>query len=237
MRTYGLISDIDCNVTETWNKKIFLTFDVDWAHDVVISDSAQIVESFGVRATWFFTHSSPLIQTLIKRGHEVGIHPNFNKILSQDSELNSKQVIDECLSWCPGARSTRSHSLVYGAPIAASLFSKHVTHSSNLNIPISSGIALKPWTSSNSIVEVPYSWADEHSWGELKQPSASRWAKQDGLLVADFHPIHVYLNSKSTNCYEESRSCHQQPENLIRYRDAGLGVRSELTSLCQMILN
>ena len=235
MRSYGLISDIDCNIAESWEEKIFLTFDVDWAHDDVVLDSALIVESFGIRATWFFTHSSPVIQTLVNSGHEVGIHPNFNKILLQESVSTSKQILDDCLSWCPAARSSRSHSLVYGAPIASELNSYSVSHSSNFNIPISSGIVLKPWSSSNSVVEVPYSWADEHMWGVINQPPVSRWALLEGLLVADFHPIHVYLNSISAQMYEESRSFHQQPGELLRFRNYAQGVRNELFSLSSLI--
>lgn len=232
LRNFGLISDIEINEPETWLQKIFVTLDIDWADDSVIQFAAEVIEDNGCLATWFFTHNSPMIDILESKGHEVGIHPNFNPLLSgkDSSELNV--IIDECLSWCPNAKSTRSHSLVYGAPIASYLSSQGVCHSSNLNIPYSSGIELKPWFSSNSMIEVPYSWADEHMWSLISQPSASDWSRGNGLLVADFHPIHIFLNSTSAEAYEQSRFCHRDPCALIDFRQTGYGTMNHLIALC-----
>ena len=235
MRTFGLLSEIEVDKPDTWLHKFCLTFDVDWAHDAVILDSARLIEELGIRATWFFTHDSPTISLLQKSGHEIGIHPNFNRILFGEDDSDVATVIDRCLTWCPEAVSTRSHSLVYGAPIASYLASKSVRYSSNLNIPFSSSITLAPWVSSSSLIEVPYSWADEHAWSSRSQPSCSEWLKGDGLLVADFHPIHVFLNTQTSSDYEDTRFCHQDPETLVRHRKSGFGVRSELITLCESI--
>lgn len=235
MRTFGLLSDIEVDRPDSWLHKFFLTFDIDWAHDAIILDSARVIEELGIRATWFFTHDSPTISLLKKNGHEIGIHPNFNRILSGEMESSLTSVIDDCLTWCPDAVSTRSHSLVYGAPIASHLASKSIKYSSNLNIPFSSNIALAPWTSSSSIIEVPYSWADEHTWNTRPQPSCREWLNGAGLLVADFHPIHVFLNTQTSADYEQTRFCHQDPETLAKHRKSGMGVRTELISLCDPI--
>lgn len=235
MRVFDLLSNINPSDPDSWLEKIFLTLDVDWAHDEVILDSAQLIEDLGVRATWFFTHDSPTIDYLRNNGHEVGVHPNFNNLLSGEGSISLQGVLDDCLTWCPNAISTRSHSLVYGAPIASYLATKSVRYSSNLNIPYSSGIALAPWISSSSVIEVPYSWADEHAWSTPSQPSCSEWLKGVGLLVADFHPIHVFLNTQTSSDYEDTRFCHQVPETLVRHRKSGFGVRSELITLCESI--
>jgi hypothetical protein len=235
MRVFDLLSNIDLHDASSWQEKIFLTLDVDWAHDSVILDTAELIENLGVRATWFFTHDSPTIDYLKDNGHEIGIHPNFNKLLSGDGSLNVQRIVDDCLAWCPDAVSTRSHSLVYGAPIATYLASKSVKYSSNLNIPHSSGIALAPWMSSSSLIEVPYSWADEHSWSKYSQPSCAEWLRGVGLLVADFHPIHVFLNTQTSADYENTRFCHQDPKTLIGHRKSGLGVRNDLITICEAI--
>lgn len=235
MRVFDLLSNIDPSNPDSWREKVFLTLDVDWAHDEVILDCAHLIQDKEVRATWFFTHDSPMIGYLIDNGHEVGFHPNFNKLLSGENSTSLQHIVDDCLTWCPNAASTRSHSLVYGAPIASYLVTKSVTHSSNLNIPYSSGITLAPWISSNSIIEVPYSWADEHSWSTGSQPSCSDWLEGFGLLVADFHPIHVFLNTQTSVDYETTRFCHQNPETLIKHRKSGFGVRNELITLCEAI--
>jgi hypothetical protein len=125
--------------------------------------------------------------------------------------------------------------LVYGAPIAKYLASRSIRYSSNLNIPFSSGIPLAPWVSSSSLIEVPYSWADEHSWSDYSQPSCTEWMRGIGLLVADFHPIHVFLNTQSSADYENTRFCHQDPKTLAKYRKSGLGVRDDLITICKAI--
>lgn len=235
LRVFDLLSSIDSSDPDSWQGKIFLTFDVDWAHDEVILDSARLIEDLDVRATWFFTHDSPAIDYLIDNGHEIGFHPNFNNLLSGEESKSFQGVIDDCLAWCPDAVSTRSHSLVYGAPIASYLATKSIKYSSNINIPYSAGIELSPWISSSSVTEVPYSWADEHTWGSRSQPTCLEWSKGSGLLVADFHPIHVFLNTQTSSDYESTRFCHKNPDTLIRYRKSGDGVRSELIALCNSV--
>ena len=43
---------------------IFLTFDIDWADDDVIGDTIDLVEKAEVKATWFVTHQTPLLDRL-----------------------------------------------------------------------------------------------------------------------------------------------------------------------------
>jgi hypothetical protein len=235
VRKQGLLRDVDIHRQDSWENRIFLTFDVDWAHDKVVIDSAQLIESYGVKATWFYTHASELIDQLIKRGHDVGIHPNFNKTLLGESHDRVDEIVNECMSWCPNACTSRSHSLVYGAPIAKSLVSNQISSSSNMNIPASSGIEIKPWISSSGLIELPYSWADEHIWASKRQLPISAWAQCNGLLVADFHPIHVFLNSQTSEVYEKTRTWHQNPDELLPYRSSDQGTRTELEELCRII--
>jgi hypothetical protein len=235
MRRSGLISEINQSKLETWEDKIFLTFDIDWAHDEIIQDVFLLVQQYDVRATWFFTHASPMIAMLKDAGHEVGIHPNFNPLLLGNSEFAAAEIIERCFEWSGDATAARSHSLVYGAPIAQSFSNFGISHSSNLSIPSQSEIILKPWRSTSGIIEVPYSWADEFTWSEVDQVSVTSWASHAGLLVADFHPIHIYLNSTSSAVYEELRPHHQNPSRLYKSRELGLGTRTELIRICEML--
>lgn len=54
--SYGLIRQIDVDQTAFWNEKIFLTFDIDWAHDEVIDDVLQLLSKYQASATLFATH-------------------------------------------------------------------------------------------------------------------------------------------------------------------------------------
>ena len=74
---FSKLSKINVLDSDTWQNKLFLTFDIDWAHDDVIWDSFRLVESYGVETTWFVTHKTSFI-SLDCEMIEWGIHPNFN---------------------------------------------------------------------------------------------------------------------------------------------------------------
>ena len=235
MRKYGLISQINLELPDSWQLKTFLTFDIDWAHDSIIEDTVQIVESFDLRATWFFTHPSAWIQRLRSNGHEVGIHPNFNPLLLASGSSSLVTTINDCLDWSGIVTSTRSHSLVFGTPIANQLFKSGVRFSSNYCIPASTDIVVCPFKTSTGLTECAYSWADEFAWHDVQQPSILQWSKMNGLLVADFHPIHVFLNSSDSQAYEETRTIHQAPSELVKHRSEGNGARRSLIELCEQL--
>ena len=49
------IKNIIINKQTSWKNKIFLTFDADWACDEVLSYSIDIVEKYGIKATFYDT--------------------------------------------------------------------------------------------------------------------------------------------------------------------------------------
>ena len=51
----GTLSRIDPADESTWRGKVFLTLDLDWAHDEVVRECIDLVERAGVHATWFVT--------------------------------------------------------------------------------------------------------------------------------------------------------------------------------------
>ena len=64
MASFSKISSIVPNDLESWQKKIFLTFDLDWAHEEVISDTIDLIDQSGISSTWFVTHKSSEIERL-----------------------------------------------------------------------------------------------------------------------------------------------------------------------------
>ena len=77
---FSTLSNIDPADQATWEGKIFLTFDIDWACDEVIEDSIVLVESVGAAATWFVTHETPLLERLRNNpAFELGIHLVYPK--------------------------------------------------------------------------------------------------------------------------------------------------------------
>ena len=59
--------------------------------------------------------------------------------------------------------------------------------------------------------------------------------KESNLLVYDFHPIHVFLNTESIERYEETRLLHHKPNELIKHRYNGYGIRNQLIDLIEII--
>jgi peptidoglycan/xylan/chitin deacetylase (PgdA/CDA1 family) len=61
---FNNIFQIDPKIHETWKNKIFLTFDIDWAHDEVILDLLELISKYQVNTTWFVTHYTNLLRIL-----------------------------------------------------------------------------------------------------------------------------------------------------------------------------
>lgn len=58
------IKNIDVKNTFSWQNKIFLTFDIDWASDEVLSYTLDIIEKYDIKATFFVTHETKLLERM-----------------------------------------------------------------------------------------------------------------------------------------------------------------------------
>lgn len=233
----GTISSIIPEEEASWAGRSFLTFDIDWAHDEIIADTMALVSAYGQAATWFATHDTPLLNDI--RGNkswELGIHPNFNKLLNGDPSngANAKEVVERLLEFVPDARSVRSHSMTQNSNLLDLFTGVGLTHDSNTFIPSGVGLPLRPWRIWNHMVRVPYNWEDDvyclmsdMAPPELDPGVLVRSASVQ-LKVLDFHPIHVFLNTECLDRYQRTRSLHNDPGQLIRHRFEGYGTRSRL---------
>jgi hypothetical protein len=230
-----IIGSIDVDKMETWHDKVFLTIDIDWAHDEILEDTIQLVEETGVCATWFITHETSDLEFL--RGNprfELGIHPNFNPLLLGDKSLgkSADEVVSRLLEIVPEAKSVRSHSMAQSSVLLNLFSEKGLTHDCNHYIPQQSQIVLKPWHLWNGLIRVPYFWEDDLSCIYEDTFDASSLLSRQGLRVFDFHPIHLFLNTNNLEQYEETRSFHQNPNELIKYRSESIpGARTRFVEL------
>ena len=235
---FGKISEIDVSADRTWSgDKLFLTFDIDWAHDEVIEDTHRLLGESQVSATFFATHESPAIKVLCEDENlEVGLHPNFNKILDGSAlNENSDNVISALKSIIPEAKSVRSHSTTFSTVLCSSFAKQGLTHDVNYFIPDFSEVDLKPWLNWLGITMVPYFWEDDVACVEPNVSDVSSLVMRQGIKVFDFHPIHVFLNTESLDRYKRTRPFHQNPEELIKHRFEGYGTRSKLIELMAMV--
>ena len=233
MIAFSNLSKIVPNEKETWGDKTFLTFDVDWAHDEIIEDCFNLVSSYTVPSTWFVTHQFSLLSVLTDDNKvELGIHPNFNNILFSETNKTSFEIIQEILSIVPGSKSIRSHSLTQNERLIDLFHEFGLSHISNFFIPHSAKIDVAPFYLWDNMIMVPHFWQDNVSIKmDLDFPIEENFLS--GFRVFNFHPIHVFLNTESLELYEKTRSIHNNPKELIKFRHNGTGVRSQLINLLE----
>jgi len=183
-----------------------LTFDIDWAPDWVIDTIADRLIDKQIRATWFVTHQSEAVARLARCDlFELGIHPNITKNSSHGS--SEEDVLEHLCSIVPGAVSMRTHGLFqsssflvkaatkFGIEIDLSLFLPRTAHLEPHQVR---WFGMKLW-------RLPYFWEDDSEMFE-EEPIWSlnnRYVRTDGLKIFDFHPIHIVLNTRQFEQYEQ----------------------------------
>lgn len=235
------IKNINLENSSSWEDKIFLTFDIDWCSDEVLSFTLDIIEKNNIKATFFVTHETKLLDRMRANPNiELGIHPNFNPLLIGDFRYgkNFEEVIEYYKNIVPEAVGVRSHSMTQNSPILDTFEKFGLIYDCNTFIPYSSNIEVKPynhWT--DKLIKVPYFWEDDvhgiYGWKwDVKQ-----FSNYNGIKVFDFHPIHVFLNTEHLDRYEKSREWHNCEENLPKHRYEGYGTHSFLIDLLKEINN
>ena len=234
MATFSNISAIKPRVPKTWQRRVFLSFDIDWAHDDVLNDTIDILRDSGVASTWFVTHDTPLLQQLRSlHGVELGIHPNFNPLLdgqASNAENTAEKVIQKVLHIAPEARAIRSHSLTQSERLADFFRLSGLTHIANFFVPHGCGFETRPFEIWDAMTIVPHCWQDNVAL-KMTLPFPTYEELNSGFHVFDFHPIHVFLNTEHLDRYERTRSLHQNPTELIKHRYEGYGTRNQLMEL------
>lgn len=238
MRIDGKISEIVPEDITTWKDRVFLTVDIDWAEDEVLADTIDLIEQSDVHCTWFVTHATPLLDRLrANPKFELGIHPNFNRLLQGDNSngASAQEVVVSLLYLVPEARSVRSHSIMQSSIILDLFANAGLIHDVNYFIPTTAKIETRPWRLWNGMVRVPYHWEDDVTCMYLDQqmvvPSIKETVVQNRFCVFDFHPIHIFLNTRSMRQYEAARAMYHNPGKLLEYRNPGRGTGTWLIEL------
>lgn len=215
----SLIKNINLNDADTWTNKIFITLDVDWAHDEVLSETLDIIEMNDCKATVFATHSTSVLSYLNKENFEIGIPPNFNFLLEGDFRYGDtyKKIIKYYLDLFPDAQSVRSHSMTQNTPILKSFTSSGLKFDCNSFFPYNGeSLSLSPFLFwDHNLIQVPYFWEDDINLLSYNQKFTVKTLLQSkGLKVFDFHPIHIYLNTYSLSHYIRAKSSSNNIDTL-----------------------
>lgn len=233
-------SDIISNINpenNDWKNKIYITLDIDWVHDDILSNTIDVIEEYDVFATWFVTHQTPILERLKENPKfELGIHPNFNFLLNGDKRNgdNAEDVIARVLELVPEAVSIRSHSMTQSSYLLQLFKDKGLTHDCNHFIPYQADIDLRPWKLWNGLIKCPYFWEDDIDC-LFNDFIIENTFECKGIKIYDFHPIHVFLNTENLNRYHNSRSIHQKPDELKNFIYSKYGTKSQLLKLLRLV--
>ena len=232
--TFENIKNIDLSKPSSWQSKIFLTFDLDWCSDEVLLYTLDIIEKYDIKATFFVTHDTPLLERMRANPKiELGIHPNFNFLLNGDFRYgkNFNEVIEYYKNIVPESASVRSHSMASSSIILDGFEKFGLIYDCNTFIPYSSGIEVIPYKNWNSLIKVPYFWEDDvhciYDWDW----DVKKFIQYKGIKVFDFHPIHIFLNTNNLDRYMDIKNMKHQEYELLNYRYSGYGTHNFLLDL------
>ena len=177
-----------------------ITFDVDWAPDFILQKVFHILEDSNVKSTWFVTHDSPIIRRLQKNSlFEVGLHPNFAPSSTQGD--SSEEILRNLKKIVPKAKSIRTHDLLQSSSILSKFQKFGIENDVSLLLEFTSN--LNPHFSKYfNLFRFPFFWEDD-----VFMSNKSKWAIDEpkfnpkGMKIFNFHPIHIFLNSKNMNNY------------------------------------
>lgn len=183
--------------------EVTLTLDLDWAIDQVIDDTLNLLESYQRPATLFCTNESDVLRSLSNNNmFELAIHPNFNPLLSNRSTKDYLAILKNLLDSFPDAIGMRSHSLVQSSPVLYSAKELGLLYDSNLYHPEQA----KPYKDFSGLIRFTHGWTDLGHLIQGDEFSLKKLRiKKDHKNILCFHPIHIFLNTPTSDFYTESK--------------------------------
>lgn len=212
------------------SNSIFLTFDTDWLKDDYLQRTIDLLVEFDVKATFFATNESPLLQSLDPAQFEIGLHPNFNKA-GRELDLDALHRLKALF---PQAVGTRSHTLLFGSRLLSSCHATGMLYESN--IYLHKHLNLHPVPRTKEMISIPFNWSDDKHI-ELERPfelGELPTLDNPGLNVFNFHPVHIFLNTDVYQRYENAKVHFNQPE-MTQFINSGTGMRSLFVALLQTV--
>jgi len=215
---------------------ICLTVDVEWASPEVLADIVRLLDERALRATFFCTHAGINVP-----GHERALHPNFRRNGDTMRQLQKevgaalnrwtdtavyRYVIEATRSFCPEAVGVRAHSLFCASEIISLYREVGLEYDSTYLLPLCRG--LQPVHRKLGMLEMPIYYMDHLDLIEQETGFCLEelHLDQPGLKVFAFHPNMVFINASTNRQYLDSRPYYHDPEQLLRWRNPGQGVRT-----------
>jgi len=178
-----------------------ITFDCEWAPDFVYEDLARILTEKKIKSTWFATHESSFLKKLESNSlFEIGLHPNFSTNSTQGN--NPDSILKNLKKIYPQAKSIRTHMLIQSSPLLLKFQHYGIENDSSLFLPKTENLS-PHYSSFFKLFRFPFFWEDDVKMTEEKNWSLSSndFLSISGLKIFNFHPIHIFLNSRDMENY------------------------------------
>ena len=231
-------TDINPSVPSSWQGKSVLSFDLDWAIDEVLEDTLDLIIEANIKATLFVTHETPILDKMRENSLiSLGLHPNFNPLISGGPESRSPdRIMADLKGIVPEAKVLRSHSMSHSGLWLNAYKELGITHLSQYYM---GGVkSIQPVRHVNGLVEVPVYFADDgylfvedHKGGNNPSVEEITSISEKSVKVFNFHPIHVALNSQGFERYDSTRKSHHSWKEIQSVRSEGFGMRDLLKAL------
>ena len=185
---------------------IAISFDIDWAPEFMVESIVDRLIEANVKSTWFVTNEGSYLAKMRARPDlfELGIHPNFFPGSSHGSSV--PDVISHMKNLVPEAKLSRSHGVFQNGQV---LFDLVAIGEIEMDCTMFTyGVPFKKcstlYTPGGNLQRMPVFWADDH---EFNSPTSewtfNKFLNEQGHMIFSFHPIHVYLNSNSSDHYDK----------------------------------
>ena len=181
------------------NKKIAITFDIDWAPDFMIENAVNLFrQGGGESATLFVTHCSKYIRSLMNQPDkfgslEIGLHP-YMANLDEKGLLDLKNEMENFYGCA--IVSSRFHRLAYSYRDLYQLGSCGIKYDYSY-LTFLQSLLFKNQIDDN-IVQLPYHFEDgTYENMGIDQDLFCKFIDQQELVNVTFHPLNIYLNTSS----------------------------------------
>lgn len=227
------------SVENYMEKEIFLTFDMDWASDELMEWFYSYCLNMEVKGTLFVTNEFNRLSDMKNEGNfEMGVHPNFNKILmgEETRDLNVSDVIKQIKAIVSDAVSVRSHALT-SSSVIQSLFAKNsLLYDVNMFYEPNIGDRITPFKNMFGVTQIPFVFEDD-IWFSMKKNKGVDYylsGNFEAPLIFNFHPIHLYLNTDRTETYDKAKKYYKEYLKLSEYVNCNCyGARDFFNDLVQ----
>ena len=161
--------------------------------------------------------SDPIVNQLNRELFEIGIHPNFEPLL-YGTQGNAELILDSLMKLFPDSKGVRCHNLTTSTSLLNLFAHKGLIYDANLFMQNQKmQVPFKIW---NGLLRIPYIWEDDIHFGMNKSFDTHDFNfDSDDLIILNFHPTHVFLNTETTQRYIDNKKYYHLPEQLIQHRN------------------